>query len=55
MDPSELERRISILKKVNIFAEMEDKTLHDLAGKLKEVTLQSGEMVIYKGEKGHNM
>ncbi|MCZ6900868.1 MAG: cyclic nucleotide-binding domain-containing protein, partial [Bacteroidetes bacterium] len=55
MDPSELERRISILKKVNIFAEMEDKTLHDLAGKLKEVTLQSGEMVIYKGEKGHTM
>jgi len=55
MDPSEFRRRISILKKVNIFSEIEDKTLHDLAGKLKEVTLQSGEMVIYKGEKGHTM
>jgi len=52
---TQLDDKIAILKKVNIFSETEESVLKEIAPRLTELSLQPEETVIYKGEPGKAM
>jgi len=52
---TQLDDKIAILKKVNIFSETEESVLKEIAPRLTELTIEPEERVIYKGEPGKAM
>jgi len=55
MDNEQLSIRISTLKKIDIFSELNEEILAELANKLKEIKAKTDETIIYKGERGKAM
>lgn len=55
MDNEQLSIRISTLKKIDIFSELNEEILAELANKLKEIKAKTDETIIYKGERGRAM
>jgi len=55
MDNEQLSLRISTLKKIDIFSELNEEILAELANKLKEIKAKTDETIIYKGERGQAM
>jgi len=55
MDNEQLSQNISTLKKIDIFSELSEEILVELASKLKEIRAKTNETIIYKGEHGKAM
>ena len=55
MDNEQLSLRISTLKKIDIFSELNEEILAELANKLKEIKAKTDDTIIYKGERGQSM
>jgi len=55
MEVANIDLKINILKKTQIFSSASREVLEQIANKLKEITLKEDETIFYKGDRGHAM